>query len=133
MNDSTRPSRFTSQRRRGYVLVVTLGLLVLAASLMVGVSRAAFRRVVEARLAQDELQRRWGVSSCRAAVLPYAEQILITQESQRRRAVPIYRTRVELGSQTFELVLSDEQAKANVNALLGEAGASRAENRIRES
>ncbi len=120
------------RRHRGYVLIVTLGLLVLAASLMVAVSRGAMRHTLAGRLAVDELQHHWGVISCRAAVLPYAESILQAAEKERQTASPFYRTRVQLGDENFDLTVADEQAKANVNLLLDHTDRSTAEERLRQ-
>src|SRR5688572_8165645 len=121
------------RRRRGYVLVMTLALLVLCATMLVTVSHAALRHASAARAARDELQRRWGAVSCREAVLPNAEVILATAEATRRRPVPVLATVVRLGGHEFELVVSDEQAKANVNAVLANADLTRAETRIRNA
>src|SRR5690349_12480075 len=78
--------------RRGYVLVMVMGLLVLAATLLVAVSRTAGRAAMTARAAEEELQHRWGVVSCRKAVLPYVETMLTSLEQERRRAVPRFET-----------------------------------------
>ena len=119
--------------RHGYVLVTTLVLLMLAATLLVGIGRASVRQAVRARVAQDELQRRWGTASCREAVLPYAEGLLRAEEGRRRGPVPSLRRRVTLGGQAFDLVVADEQAKANVNVLLVEFGREAAEDAIRRN
>ena len=128
----TQPARHIP-RRRGYVLVVTLGLLVLSASLLVSVGRSAVRRTADAREAAEDLQRSWGAVSIRTAVLPHAEQILATAEQQRRGPVPSYRAVVDLGGQQFSIIVSDEQAKANVNLLLDGADVPRATNRLRSA
>jgi hypothetical protein len=121
-------------RHRGYVLVVTLGLLVLAASLMVAVSRGALRHQTAARLAADELQHRWAVVSVRNATLPYAESILAIEEAERHRAtlppLPLFRTQLRLAGETLEVTVADEQAKANVNLLLDHADRMTAETRL---
>lgn len=119
-----------SRHHRGYVLVVTLALLVLAATLMVGVGRASLRRTLAARQAADDLQQRWGVVSCRAAVLPMAENLLVAAEQKVRKPMPVMRASVQLGEQRFDLIISDEQAKANVNVLIEESDAPRATSRI---
>ena len=119
--------------RRGYVLVVTLGLLVLAAGLMVAVGRASLRHAVAARLAADDLQHRWGVISCRTAVLPYADLILLTAESKSHTATPVLHARVQLGEETFDITVADELAKANVNVLLEHTDVGMAEERLRQS
>ena len=121
------------RRRRGYVLVVTLGLLVLAATLMVSLGRASLRRAALAREATDDLQRRWGATSCRLAVMPAIESVLVDQERKLRRPVAVHRARLQLGQQTFDLVLADEQAKANLNVLLDDADRAAAEGRMREA
>jgi hypothetical protein len=119
--------------RRGYVLVVTLGLLVLAATLMVSIGRASLRRAAAAREAADDLQRRWGATSCRLAVMPAIQSVLVDQERKTRKPVAVHRARLRLGGQTFDLVLADEQAKANVNALLDESDRTQVETRLREA
>ena len=119
-------------RNRGYVLVVTLGLLILAAGLMVAVSRGTMRHTIAARLAADELQHRWGVISCRLAVLPYAESILLANEVTHHTSSPSYRARVQLGDEVFDLMIGDEQAKANVNVLFDHTDRATAEERLRQ-
>jgi hypothetical protein len=113
--------------------VVTLGLLVLAATLLVGIGRASIAHALAARTEQADLQRRWGEVSCRNAVLPYADNILAIHERMRNRPVPVMRVALDLGGQRFTLILSDEQAKANVNSLLERTDKSRAESRIRDA
>jgi len=120
-------------RHRGYVLVMVLALLVISTTLLVAVSRVAGRGALAARFAQEDLQRRWGVASSRKAILPYIEQILTALEQERHRPASNYTLTVKLGSQTFELILADEQAKANVNAILEASDQTRAETRLRQS
>src|SRR5687768_11408596 len=100
---------------------------------MVSIGRASLRRAAAAREAAEELQRRWGATSCRLAVMPAIESVLVDQERKLRRPVAAHRARLRLGRQTFDLVLADEQAKANVNVLLDEADRATAETRMREA
>ena len=118
-------------RPRGYVLVMVLGLLVLSTTLLVAVSRLAGRAALAARSTEDDLQRRWGIASCRKAVLPHVEAILSALEQERRRPAPTYAIAVKLGGMTFDLTLADEQSKANLNAILSSADLTLAETRIR--
>src|SRR5205814_10271464 len=106
------------QRRRGYILLTTLALLVLSSTLLVTLARATIQRSAEARQSQQDLQRRWGDISCQRALLPNAESILVNQEKLHQRGFPTYRATIQLGAQFFDLLLSDEQSKTNVNALL---------------
>jgi hypothetical protein len=119
--------------RPGYVLVVTLGLLVLASTMLVTVGRASVHRALAARLEQDELQRRWGAASCQAAVLPHAQLLLARREQAQGRPAPVARASIKLGDQTFALLISDEQAKANVNAMLEASDRSNVESRLRDA
>jgi hypothetical protein len=124
-------TRRVAGHRRGYVLILTLGLLALAATLLVGVARASLRHAVAAREAVDGLQRRVGVRSCQSVALPHAGDILIRQEQQRKAPVAVLRTSVALGGQRFDVIVADEQAKANVNALI-ERSPDGAASRLRE-
>ena len=128
--DKTRTRR---RPARGYVLVLTLALLVLAASLLVTICRAALVRVAQSHEAAHSLQQRWAAITCRTAILPYAEQILTGVEERQRRPAAVYRATVVLGGDRYDLVLADEQAKANVNALLDQSDGPQTESRIRRA
>jgi hypothetical protein len=119
--------------RRGYVLLTTLALLVLASTLLVAVGRSAVDRTLLARQTQANLQRKWGTISARSALLPHAEEILSRLEAGGGGGVPTYRTDIELAGDEYTLIISDEQAKANVNVLLDDSEKSDVEARIRES
>jgi hypothetical protein len=118
-------------QRRGYVLVTSLGLLVLAATLLMSMGRLSMDRAMQAREAQEELQRRWGQITTQRTVLPNVERILITLERRKQAPVAVHRAKIELGGQKFELILGDEQAKTNVNALLDLYDVERSESRLR--
>jgi hypothetical protein len=96
------------------VLLLTLMLLAIAAAALAGACRAALQKAVLATRAQEDLQRRWGVVSMRAALLPKAERVLAASGD---RMSPEARVDVTLGGQPLTLVFGDEQAKANVNLL----------------
>jgi hypothetical protein len=106
--------RTNRRHPRGYVLLLTLMLLAIAAAALAGACRAALQKAVLATRAQDDLQRRWGVVSCRAALLPKAERVLAASGD---RTSPEARVEVTLGGRPMALVFGDEQAKANVNLL----------------
>src|SRR5438132_9549097 len=121
-----------TRQHRGYVLVMTLAALVLAATVTTTLALAAIDHTREARHACDELQRRWGVISCRQAILPNAEHLLAYREAQFHQPTPSLGTSVRLGRFSFALVIADEQAKANVNTVIAAApDRSMAEDRIR--
>lgn len=111
---------------RGYVLLLTLLLLAIAAAALAGVCRAGLQKAVQAARAQDDLQRRWGTLSCRTALMPKAPAVFAASGP---RALAETVVQLELGGQSMSLTFGDEQAKASVNLLLaadGQAGATRA-------
>ena len=103
------------RRQKGFVLILVLAMLTIAALLSAGVARRALDQSVVAAKKTDDLQRRWGEISLRHAVLNRAEILLRTAELQDGVRRPAIRSTVKLGGRTFQLVLSDEQAKLNVN------------------
>lgn len=113
--------------RPGYVLLLVLFVLALAATAMTGVCRLSLEQAVHANRAEAELQRKWAVISCRSVLLPKAEAVL-RREDQPSSEV---RRDVRLGSLSFTLIFGDEQAKANVNFLYDRSGLSEAERGIR--
>jgi hypothetical protein len=96
------------------VLLLTLMLLAIAAAALAGACRAALQKTVLSTRAQEDLQRRWGMVSCRAALLPKADRVLAASGD---RTSPETRFDVTLGRQSMTLIFGDEQAKANVNLL----------------
>ena len=105
---------------------MTLALVLLAGAAMVGLAQRSLADALEARSAQRELQRRWAVASLRATLLGRLESLQARQEDIDPNAPssqwPAPSTRqqfaIELGGREYRIVLTDEQAKLNVNALL---------------
>jgi hypothetical protein len=90
-------------------------LLVLLLLAIVGIGttaacQATMTQASRAAQAQDDLQRRWGTFTVRTAILRRAEGLLSPQAISRRMTIP-------LTTQSFEILIADEQAKLNVNAL----------------
>ena len=108
----------SSPPRQGYVLLMTLALLVMSSTLLVTVGRIAVSHAASASVAQETLQRKWGTITCRNAVLPFAEPILLHVEADANVPMPQLRVKIHLTDQEFNLIIGDEQAKANVNAML---------------
>jgi hypothetical protein len=110
-------------RRGGYVLLMTLALLVIAALAQAGLARRSLHAALAANEAQSELQRHWAAASCRDFMLQQAETIFIQMEEageQRRPRWPTPRhinASLKLGEFDIQLVLADEDAKTNLNAL----------------
>jgi hypothetical protein len=112
---------------------MTLAVLVLAAAALTSTGRLAVQHASRAREAERALQRRIGIASCRAAILPHAEQILQTQEVRRKVPMVRHHAALRLGEFTLDLIVADEQAKTNVNALLETAPATVVANRLRQA
>ncbi len=110
----------------GYALLMTLVLVLLAGAAMVGLAQRSLADALEARSAMRELQRRWAVASLRATLLGRLESLQKQREGIDPNAPssewpdPSTRQRfsIELGGREYHIVLTDEQAKLNVNALL---------------
>ena len=118
--------------RRGFVLLVTLLLIGVAAMALAGVSRAGLRRVMDARRAQEDLQRRWGVLTCQSALLGLAPTILTNLEEEQLKPVARVRATFSLTDQRFDVVLGDEQAKVDCAALLARVGRAKSDDLVRD-
>ena len=122
----------TRPRQRGYVLLCAIAVLLLGAVILAGMARWSLSRIVLANEAQEQLQLKWGTISSQRALLPHAEQILLAAEQAGQPAASV-RARIPLGKQAFTVVVGDEQAKLNPNAMLSEYRKWEIEQAIREA
>lgn len=125
-------TRARAGRQRAYVLPLTLLLLAVAAASLAGVCRASFEKAVQAAGAREDLQRRWAITTCRAALLPKAERIIAVAASSEAGPTSEVRLHVTLGGMPLDLVFGDEQAKVNVDVLYRDGGRTGAERAVRE-
>jgi hypothetical protein len=109
-------------RQPGYVLVMVLVVLAMAGSVLAASACRTSRQVLDAGESERRLQRKWLNASAQKVVLDRAEEILIGEPDIAGR--PSYdppavarRFTLAAGGVTFDLVVADEQAKANVNML----------------
>src|SRR5258706_3437040 len=100
-----------------YVLPLVLALLALAAVALHGVVLSALNASTHSLDAQNELQRRWALTTIQTTLLPTVEHTLARAQAGRHHPLVATTATLQLGNQTFELTFSDEQAKANVNTL----------------
>lgn len=111
----------TARRQpRGFALILTLMLLVVAGTALGVVTRLNLSRAADALHAQQELQLRWGTISLQNLLLAQPEKILQHAEESSETPLPIVRDALELGGVTFTWTVADEQAKVNLNTLLAE-------------
>lgn len=106
-------------RQPGFVLIMTLIIVVIAATLLVGVARQSVGAMLDASTAAKQLQRRWAALSIEHAVLPHAAELLQEHPDKQTTIDLAFRTlRFQLNGEPVTVVIADEQAKVNVNTLL---------------
>lgn len=125
-------------QQSGFVLLMTLVLVLLAGVTLAGLARHSMTSALEAQDAVEALKRRWAITTSRATLLPRAERILLDAERHDRQSgragertaerheanlspiTPVARLDVScnLAGIAYRLVITDEQAKLNVNELL---------------
>jgi len=106
-----------SARKPGFVLLIVLVVLAVAGSVLAITAGHCCRQALAAGAAARALQVEWGSLSCRAVCLPRAEALLAGESARLGGPVSSVRRTVVLGGIRFDLVASDEQAKADVNLL----------------
>jgi len=119
----------THSRQSGFVLLMTLVLLMMAVVALAGMAHRSIIAALDSRTAVEDLQRRWATTSIRSALLKRIGKLLDRAErgevengelSERYLNAPIAQLHVSctLSGMDYELVLTDEQAKLNLNRLL---------------
>jgi hypothetical protein len=120
---------------RGFVLLLTLVLVLIAGVTLAALARRSVSEGLRIEQAEQELCRRWAARSARHAVLAHAPVLLDRAEGRlragrqadaprpgrptaRRRPRAELRVHCRLVDTDYELILTDEQAKLNVNAQL---------------
>jgi hypothetical protein len=112
---------------QAFALPLTLLLLTLAAATMVSVCTRSLTLVAQATAAEQELQRRWAMESCRRTILPEAESLLASAEAKSKSPVTCRRYEIVLGDVPIELRVTDEEAKVKMDVLLSRLGKAEAE------
>jgi hypothetical protein len=111
--------------RGGYVLVLTLGIVALAAISLGGLARYSLGVAAEAHRAAADLQHRWGLLSVQHVLLEGAPDIFAIPVARNESDSPRWPspasvpTTFRLGSLTIEAVVADEDAKLNINTIYG--------------
>ena len=108
-----------ARRSSGFVLVMVLMTLVVAGTLLTIAARRSCRQSLLAAQAERELQLRWAVRSVQDRFLEHAEEVLGLEAAKTggSEGVVSATRSLTLGGVEFHVLLSDEQAKANVNTL----------------
>jgi type II secretory pathway component PulK len=120
------------RRQSGFALLMVLVLVALAGVALAGLARRSLSGALESKTAVEAMQRRWAVRSARHTLLGRAERILDTAErgvddrgepaeQYQNDPMPELRVECELAGAAYELVITDEQSKLNVNTALADA------------
>lgn len=115
--------RRSTAKRSGFVLVMTLVLIVIVAITTVSLARVSLQRAIMAVDAQAELEHEWAAKSCRLVLLDGADELfegLERQHLEDERDWPSPRTFGDvfaLNGVQYRVLLSDENAKVNINSL----------------
>lgn len=96
---------------------MVLLVLVICGTVMAAAARRSGQMALQATIAQQDIQFRWGASSCQLTLLPAAEQFLNQQPATISGPLGEASGVVVLGKMPFILLVSDETAKVNVNRL----------------
>lgn len=113
-----------ANHRAGYVLMLTLGLLVLVALSLASFARHSLATSLAAKRAAEELQQRWGLLSVRHVLLERASEIVAGQVRSAEAGTPPWpkpaaqEAAFHLGTLQFNTIIADEAAKLNVNTLI---------------
>ncbi|MFG0250419.1 MAG: hypothetical protein ACF8OB_16155 [Phycisphaeraceae bacterium JB051] len=117
------PDNLTLPRARGYVLVMALLLIAMAGSVLAIMAKRSVFDASDVKQAQQQLQHRWAAYSLEKSLLPRADKVITTLlEKESTDDKPTFAGKVEfqiqLADTNYQLTLSDENAKANVNQLI---------------
>ena len=109
--------------QHGYVLVMALLLIAMAGSVLVIMARRNVFEASDVKHAEFELKQRWATYSLSRSLLPQAGELIKTfeednKDSDKEQPLKSIRFEVELGQTKYQMIVYDEQAKADVNQLL---------------
>lgn len=120
------PSAGAAARDRGFALVLTLMLLVMAGAALAGVSRTSLSRATAAQQAEEDLQRRWATLSVSQTLLAQAPRLVTEANEASDQPLAVITQTLTLGGQDLLLHIADEQAKFNMAARTASASSEQA-------
>lgn len=121
-----------SRHHRGYVMLVVIAVSVLMITLLSMLANLSLRRGLEAADAERSLQQRWGAITFERALLNAAPKLfevreeLAAAQTPGKPPPPFIRTAITIRGVTFDILIGDEDAKLNLNALYHRTGIARA-------
>ena len=126
--------RIEASHRRaggGYILLAVIAVSVLVISALATLARLSLRRGLEASDAERSLQQRWGSMTIERTMLQQAPSVFEQQEELLAEQAPgsptptTVRAMLRLGDVNFDILLGDEDAKLNLNAVYHHGGPKR--------
>lgn len=110
------------RKNQGFVLLLVLAVLVIASVVLSGWAYRNSSGVLHAGQVAQDIHRKWGNLSCQKLMFSFATDFLDEESTDPDKPAVTVVREVELSGMRYQLTLSDEQAKANVNYLLREKG-----------
>ena len=131
--------RLRARPRGGYILLMILVLLVIMMTALASLAQRSLRTSQQAIATVGLLQQRWGIDSCRELILPRIAIVFQGMGNPRPADRPspsatfpnFVGDSVVLGEQRFDLVISDENTKLNLNTLYHRGGPTKLSQTIR--
>jgi type II secretory pathway component PulK len=109
--------------RRGFTLVLVLGLLLVCVLQTQRIASRSLAAALAAIRSESDLQQRWGSWSIQRTLLADPEAVLSPLGSAEEEEVPRRTWEVVLSGQSYRVHLADESCKANLNTVYRDGGA----------
>lgn len=112
------------RRRQGYVLLMTLAVILICSVLLVGFAEFSLSHVAVSKQSERQLQSKWGTASCTRIALARHRELLNQRQWNDEIGQWVMMPQREsensvvLGDQLFVLSLVDESSKVDINFLL---------------
>ncbi|MBI1335789.1 MAG: hypothetical protein GC164_02375 [Phycisphaera sp.] len=119
----------TRPRSGAFALIMTLVLVMLAAVALTRTAQRSLTDALRTKTALEDLQQRWTRTSLTETLLPKAVSILEAAQDPAKPEAHFTQVRLtcQLNDTDYELIVTDEQAKVNVNRLLSQRSLGAAE------
>ncbi len=105
---------------RGFVLVLTLAMILIAVMITARSANRSLTRTLQAIESETQLQSRWSKLSLQRSLLSRSTQVFEAVEAEERASSSRriwHDGQIELSGTTYRLRLSDENAKVNLNTI----------------
>lgn len=122
--------RYHSHHAHGFMLVMTLVLLAIVGTTAVAMARRSMAQSTAAIQAENDLQRVWGMRSVMTLLAGSAEQVIEAAQARQDQPIRSVHFQVTLNRVPLRILLTDEQARPNVDTLADHLGTSQAQSRI---